>query len=556
MISDANGLVANGGSECTDGDRAGTVGNVYLVGAGPGDPGLLTLRGVECLRRADVVLYDYLANPDLVRHAPAHAKLLRLGHHSAGRNLTPDQITDLMVRSALAGQTVVRLKGGDPSIFARGADEAGALRQAGIPFEIVPGITSGLAVAALAEIPLTHHDDASAVALVTGRERANKEEAHLDYQALADFPGTLVFYMGVQSAGRWSRALMEHGRASDTPVAVVRWCGRAGQQTVRCTLETVADVAASLRPPAIFVVGKVVARTPCLSWFESRPLFGTTVLVSGSARTAERLRQRLCERGAEVIAQPVIRIADPPDWSAVDATLRRLDRYDWLVFASPNAVERLLRRILEHGGDARSLAGVRIAALGAGTAERLAHYHIKADAAPEAYHPALVARALVQEQTRPRFLLARAHGDRPSLAGALEAAGARVEQVEIYATEEVDAPDPDVARALEEGEVGWVAVTSAATARALMRLHGQNLGSTRIASISPLTSAALRELGREPDAEAEPATVDGLVQAIADATGQEAIKAAAGHALAGRAAGSGDGAAESETLTLVSRDSP
>ncbi len=553
MKPEANGLVANDGPDFLDiGERAGTVGKVYLVGAGPGDPGLLTLRGVECLRRADVVLYDYLANPALVRHAPEHAKLLRLGHHSVGRNLTPDQITDLMVRAALAGQTVVRLKGGDPSIFARGADEAGALRQAGIPFEIVPGITSGLAVAALAEIPLTHHEDASAVALVTGRERACKEETHLDYAALAAFPGTLVFYMGVQSARRWSRALMEHGRRPDTPVAIVRWCGRSGQQTVRCTLETVADVAASLRPPSIFVVGDVVARTPCLSWFESRPLFGTTVLVSGSARTAERLRQRLSELGAEVIVQPVIRIVDPPDWSAVDATLRQLDRYDWLVFSSPNAVEHLMRRLLEHGQDTRSLGGVRLAALGAGTAERLAHYHLKADAVPQAYHPALVAQALVGGQPHPRFLLVRAHGDRPSLAGALEAAGARVEQVEAYATEEVDAPDPDVARALEEGEVQWVAVTSAATARALMRLHGPNLDTARIAAISPLTSAALRDLGREPDAEAMPATVDGLVQAIADAVVQEgtdpAVSAVAAQADAATAVAG--------TVTLTSRGSP
>jgi uroporphyrinogen III methyltransferase/synthase len=564
MISKANGLVANDGSECTDERHpAGTVGKVYLVGAGPGDPGLLTLRGVECLRRADVVLYDYLANPALVRHAPARAQLLRLGHHSAGRSLTPDQITDLMVRAALEGKTVVRLKGGDPSIFARGADEAGALRKAGIPFEIVPGITSGLAVAALAEIPLTHHEDASAVALVTGRERACKEESHLDYEALAAFPGTLVFYMGVQSAGRWSRALIEHGRSPDTPVAIVRWCGRAGQQTVRCTLGTVADVAASLRPPAIFVVGKVVARTPCLSWFESRPLFGTTVLVAGSARTAERLRQRLCERGAEVIAQPVIRIVDPPDWSAVDATLRQLDRYDWLVFASPNAVDRLMQRLLDHGGDARRLAGVKLAALGAGTADRLAHYHLKTDAVPECYHPALVARALVQGQTRPRFLLARAHGDRPSLAGALEAAGGRVEQVEIYATEEVDAPDPDVARALAEGEVNWIAVTSAATARALVRLHGQSLESARIATISPLTSAALRDLGREPDAEAMPATVDGLVQAITDAATRDPVANPTTGAVAlprvssPEAPGSGaDAAVAPDDLTLASRGLP
>ena len=235
-----------------------------------------------------MVLYDYLVNPATLEHAPASAELIGLGHHSTGRALTQDEIVARMLEEARKGRTVVRLKGGDPSVFGRGADEIEPLRNAGIPFEIVPGITAGLALAAYCEIPVTHHLDASAVALIAGQERRAKTESHLDYGVLAEFPGTLIFYMGVRRAEQWSRALIEHGKPPETPVAIVRWCTRARQQTVRCTLGTVADVieANGVRPPALFVIGKVVEHSPALSWFQTRPLFGNTVLVAGSARTA------------------------------------------------------------------------------------------------------------------------------------------------------------------------------------------------------------------------------------------------------------------------------
>ncbi|MHC4615820.1 MAG: uroporphyrinogen-III C-methyltransferase, partial [Planctomycetota bacterium] len=296
-------------------------GTVFLVGAGPGNLGLITLRAVECLRQADVVLYDYLANPAALEHAGPDAELVCLGHHRTGRQLSPDEITALMLEEARKGRTVVRLKGGDPLIFGRSGDEAQALREAGIPFEIVPGITAGLAAAAFCEIPVTHHDDASAVALVTARERESKTTSRLDQRALAEFPGTLVVYMGVQKAGQWCRRLIDHGKAPDTPVAIVRWCSWARQQTVRCTLDTVAEVVGEqgIRPPAVFVVGKVVDRTPQLSWFASRPLFNTRVLVAGSPAASRRLRDRLAALGADVIIQPAVRVTAPEDWTPVDA---------------------------------------------------------------------------------------------------------------------------------------------------------------------------------------------------------------------------------------------
>jgi uroporphyrinogen III methyltransferase/synthase len=492
-------------------------GTVYLVGAGPGDPRLLTLRAVECLQQADLVLHDYLASPALIEHVPDRAELVHLGHHTGGRSLTPDQITERMVQAALEGRTVVRLKGGDASVFARGADEASALRAAGIPFEIVPGITSGLAVGAYAEIPLTHHEDASAVALVTARERDTKAEAHLDWAALAAFPGTLVLYMGVKQAPAWTEALLKHGKPADTPVAIVQWCTRARQQMARCTLGTVVDVVRErgFRPPSLFVVGPVVDRAPPVPWFQARPLFGTTVLVAGSARTAGRLRERLAAQGAEVIVQPAIRVTDPPDQGLVDATLERLAGFDWLVFSSPNGVDRLMSRVFASGGDVRRLAGVRLAALGAATGERLEDYHLRAELVPDRFEAGAMARALVDEHGGRTFLLARADDDQSALAAELEAAGGRVEQITVYATVDVETPDEAVAQALTDGEIHWAAVTSVPTARSLVRLYGPGLTSVQIASLSPMTTQALADLGHPPAVEATPATVTGLVEAIA-----------------------------------------
>jgi uroporphyrinogen III methyltransferase/synthase len=497
-----------------------TPGTVHLVGAGPGDPGLITVRAVQCLQAADLVLYDYLANPTLVEYAPEGAELVRLGRHDQGRSMTPDEITEVMVEAALQGRNVVRLKGGDASIFARGGDEADACRAAGITFEIVPGITSGLATAAYAEIPLTHYEDASAVALVTGHERDDKEESHLDYKALAAFPGTLVFYMGVKWAGRWSAALMEHGMPPETPVAVVQWCSRARQQTVKCSLGTVVDVIGEkgLRPPSLFVVGKVVDHAPALSWFQERPLFGTSVLVAGSKRTASKLRRNLSVLGAEVLTQPAIRIAEPVDWSPVDAALDRLSEYDWIVFTSGNGVDGFLKRVFSRERDARSLGAVRLAALGKGTAERLGHFHLKADLAPERVDAAALAKTLLDQGSGGAVLLARATGDRPVLAEELEEVGAAVDQVPVYRTVDVDEPNQDVADALKAGEVNWVTVTSSPTARALVRLYGEMLKTAKIVSISPLTSATLRELGYDPAVEAVPHTVDGLVDALVRGT--------------------------------------
>ncbi len=491
-------------------------GTVYLVGAGPGDPGLLTVRAVECLGRANLVLYDYLVNPASLDHASATAELVCLGHHSSGRMLSQDEIVALMLQGAQEGKTVVRLKGGDPSVFGRGADEIEPLREAGIPLEIVPAVTAGLAVAAYCEIPITHHDDASAVALIAGQERHCKAESHLDFGVLAHFPGTLIFYMGVRKAGQWSRALMENGKAADTPVAIVRWCSWARQQMIRCTLDSVVDVIAEkkIRPPSLFVVGKVADRAPDVSWFASRPLFGTRVLVAGSPGTSEKLRDRFAALGADAVTQGAIRITDPPDWAPVDEALENLGRYHWVVFSSKNGVDYFMRRLLQLGGDARRLGGVKLAAVGSKTAERLGVYHLTADVVPERFDADALAAILTGDAAGQRFLLAGASRGRQLLADELRAAGAEVDPIVVYGNVDVEEADPNVAAELASDEIDWVTVTSSATAQSLVRLYGEALRSARLASISPLTSAALCDLGFEPSAEASPHTAAAMVDAI------------------------------------------
>ena len=496
--------------------RGTNPGRVFLVGAGPGDPGLITLRGVECLRQADLVLYDYLVNPALLDHAPPSAEVACLGHHPRPRMIPQDEVNRRMIDAARAGKTVVRLKGGDPHVFGRAAEEIAALRAAGISFETVPGVTAALAVAGYVGIPLAHADHASALALVTGEEKRGKAGPPLDYGLLADFPGTLIFYMGVGSVGRWSDALLHRGKSPDTPVAIVRRCSWSDQETVRATLGTVAQVISerNLRPPAVIVVGEVVSFAPEVSWFTARPLFGVRVLVTRPREQAGALFARLGELGAQVDVQPAIRISDPADWGPVDAALAQLDRYDWLVFSSVNGVRYLLDRLLESRGDVRRLGNVRLAAIGPATAEELTRYRLQADLLPGEYQAEALASALAREAPGRTFLLARASRGREVLAEQITAAGGTVHQIVVYSSTDVEQADPEVAAALSDGRIDWVTVTSSAIARSLARLFGHDLRRTKLASISPITSEVLHELGYEAAVEATEYTMDGLVDVM------------------------------------------
>lgn len=501
------------------------VGQVYLVGAGPGDPGLLTLRGQECLRRADVVLYDYLVNPVLVRHARPDAELICLGRHGRTRQWSQDEIHLEMVRQATAGRTVVRLKGGDPAVFGRVAEECAALRAAGVPFEIVPGITAALAAGSFAGIPITHREIASAVALVTGQEDADKTESSLDFAALARFPGTLVIYMGVTTVEHWASQLMAAGKPADTPVALVRRCSLPDQQMVRCTLGTVVEQltpATKLRPPVIVIVGPVVELAEQLAWFDRRPLWGTSVLVSRPADQIDELADPLREAGAEVLAQPAISIGLPDDWSPVDAAIRRMaaqsatgdPAFHWLVFSSGNGVRRFLDRIRETGHDLRILGGARLAAIGPGTAQTLAAYHLQADSQPPEFRAESLADTLAEPARGKRCLLLRASRGREVLSERLSQVAERVEQVVVYSSRDVTTAEPEIVDRLRRGAIDWVTVTSSAIARSLVTLFGEDLRRCRLVSISPITSQTLRELGFEPAAEAREYTTSGLIASL------------------------------------------
>jgi uroporphyrinogen III methyltransferase/synthase len=496
--------------------RQSATGKVYLVGAGPGDPGLITLRGVECLRRADAVLYDYLVNPQVLEHAPAAAEKICLGRHGRDRIWPQEEINARLVALARQGKTVVRLKGGDPAVFARTAQEVEALARDEIAFEVVPGVTAALAAGSCAGISITHREMASAVAFVTGQEHEDKEATDIDYAALAHFPGTLVFYMGVTTAPRWSQALIAAGKPAETPVAVVRRCSLPDQRTIHCSLAEVGEriAAERMRPPAVVIVGEVARPAPALAWFETRPLFGRAVLVTRALEQAEPLRDSLAELGARVLVQPAIEIGDPPDWSPVDAALARLESFDWLVFSSANGVRFLMDRLASLGRDARALGSLALACIGPGTADEMARYGLRADVQPAEHRAEALAAALAADARGKRFLLARASRGREVLAEQLAAAGGVVEQIVLYTSRDVERPDGEIAGLLAAGKIDWVTVTSSAIARSLARLFGEDLRNSRLVSISPITSETLRACGHLPAAEAREYTMQGVVAAI------------------------------------------
>lgn len=492
-------------------------GIVYFVGAGPGHPGLITLRGVECLRKADVVMYDYLANARILCHARAEAELICLGRHRRSDVWSQSAINDEMVRRAQMGQSVVRLKGGDPMIFGRAAEEVGALIAANLTFEIVPGITAASAAAAYAGVKITDREHASAVALVTGHEKLGKPDSALDYQSLARFPGTLVVYMGVRTAESWSQALLDAGKSPDTPVLMIRRCSWPDQSKISCTL---AEVAIELTPhqkfppPVVVVVGEAARANPDFDWFRQLPLVGKGVVVTRPAHQAEGMLSRLSELGANAIIQPAIEIREPHDWRSVDDVIQRVQQFDYLVFSSANGVHFFLRRLLSLGLDARSLGKAKLAVIGPRTANALQQYSLKADILPTTYRAESLAESLVGSANGSSFLLLRASRGREVLAEQLRAAGGNVEQVVVYESDDLTSLDEETNERWEAGDIEWITVTSSAIARSISQLWGDRLRGVKLASISPITSQTLRECGFEPAAEAEVYTTDGVIDAI------------------------------------------
>jgi uroporphyrinogen III methyltransferase / synthase len=492
-------------------------GKVYLVGAGPGDPELITVRGAEVLAQADVILFDYLANPRLLEHASPGAETICLGQHGQkARIWEQKEIHEYMIRAARQGRVVVRLKGGDPAIFGRGGEEAEALAQADVAFEIIPGVTAASAAMAYAGIPLTHRELASGVALITGQESQGQAATSLDFAALAAFPGTLVIYMGVTTAPQWVDRLLAAGKPGDTPAAIVRHCSLPDQTTRYCSLAEVPQRIADdrVRPPVLVIIGDVVRLGPRLAWFEKQPLFGRRIWVTRPAGQAEDLQRKLVRCGAHVLCQPAIEIQPPPSWSDVDAAIDRLHQFDWIVFSSANGVDYFLRRLRARGFDWRALGSCRLAVIGPGTAEQLAGYGLQSDLQPARYVAEALAEALLPHSRDKQLLLIRASRGREVLAEQLTGVAAEVCQVVAYASRDVTRLDTAIETLLQAGDIDWVTVTSSAIAVSLVRLCGDLLKNSKLVSISPVTSRTLRDQGLEPTAEAAEPTMDSLIAAI------------------------------------------
>jgi len=498
-------------------------GTVYLVGAGPGDVGLLTLRGAELLGRADVVVYDALVNPELLRHAPKEAEIIYGGKRAKAHAIPQSDLNQLLIAKARAGKTVVRLKGGDPYVFGRGGEEAEQLADAGVPFEVVPGVSSFVAVPNYAGVPLTHRGFCSKLTLITGHEDPAKEASNIDWPQVAKTPGTKVIMMGTDRIGEIAQMLVSHGMDPATPVAVVRWGTTGRQQSIEGTLATIAEVALKTKigPPTVAVIGEVVKLRKKLNWFERRPLFGQRIVVTRTREQASRLSRELRERGAEVLEVPTIKIEPPSQRNGIVDALLELNAYDWLVFTSPNGVTTFFQYFFKRFHDMRDLGGARIAAVGPATANKLKELHLQVDLMPDEALASNIAKDFAEFESMEnlKVCLLRAEVANRELPEALEAMGAIVDDVACYKT----VPEPEdrggAAALLQENGADWLTFTSSSTVEhfharfdlpALLKKFPQ----LKIATIGPETSKAVAELGLRPTIEAEQYTIDGLVEAL------------------------------------------
>ena len=498
-----------------------TPGKVYLVGAGPGDPGLLTLKGKQVLERADCVVHDFLVNRDLLRLARADAELMGVGRRGETDRLPQSEINHLLIARARAGKLVCRLKGGDPFVFGRGGEEAQALADAGIEFEVVPGVSAGHAVPAYAGIPITHRDITSTVTIIAGHEDPEKETSRLDWSHLGTCPGTLVFFMAVRNLARITQALIEHGRSPATPAAVIEWGSLPKQKVIEGTLADIATKASAISTPAITVIGEVVSLRARLNWFEKLPLFGKRIAITRAREQAGVLREELAALGAEVIEIPTIEIRPPDSWGPLDAAIRRLEEFHYLLVTSANGVRNFLARLAASGRDVRALKGLTIGAIGPATAAEFAHTGVKVDLLPTEYVAEGLLAALGHRDLRGKaFLIPRARVARDLVPRVLEERGARVEVVEAYQTVMPEISPEGLARLLTPLPDA-ITFTSSSTATHFAKLVGEDrlaetLRGVVIASIGPITSATLRKLGLTVTLEARESTMAGLVRAISE----------------------------------------
>jgi uroporphyrinogen III methyltransferase/synthase len=496
-------------------------GIVYLVGAGPGDPELITAKGLRCIRTADVLIYDYLAAKALLDHARDDCECIYVGKKGGDHTLSQDGINDLIVEKAASGKTVTRLKGGDPFIFGRGGEEAEILVSAGIPFEIVPGVTSAIAAPAYAGIPLTHREYTSTLAFVTGHEDPTKTSSSIDWSALARGIGTLVFFMGVKNLPHIVGRLIENGRDKQTPVALVRWGTTARHRTVTGTLGTIVERAreAGMKAPAIIVVGEVVNLRNTLQWFEKRPLLGKRIVITRARTQASDLVVRLSALGAECIECPTIEVIPPETWDPLDRAIDHIGRYDWLIFTSVNGVRFFFDRLHHKGLDSRALGRLRTASIGPATRQALWRYGVATDILPKTYRAESVVEAFSGESLDGvSVLLPRAREARAVLPEELARMGAWVDEVTAYRTIQASEGREALIGDLRNGRVDMVTFTSSSTAKnfkaLLPEVPGDLLDGVAIASIGPITSETARAMGFHPDVTADEFTIEGLCRAI------------------------------------------
>ncbi len=489
----------------------------YLVGAGPGDPGLLTLRGKECLELADVVVYDYLSNPELLRFAKPEAEKIYVGKKAKDHTLSQEEINKLIIEKTRAGKVVTRLKGGDPVLFGRGAEEAQELADAGIAFEIVPGITSAIAGPAYAGIPVTHRSHCSQLTIFTGHEDPTKPDSSLDYAKIAQADGTKVMLMGVERIDEITGKLMEHGAKPSTPIALTRWATTGRQQTIEGTLQTIAGIVRDkdFKAPAVCVIGSVVLERDKLNWFENRPLFGKRIVVTRTRAQAGELSKKLAQLGADVMELPTIRIEPPKDLKEFGQLVMDCHTYDWIVFTSPNGVDHFFEMFYKLYQDARSIGGAKIAAIGPGTADKIKQQHLAVDLLPDKFVAEGLIKAFkkvdVENQT---ILWVKAESAREVIANELTGMGAIVDEAIAYRTVPETAENSDAFARFKDEGADVITFTSSSTVEHFLDLKLPLPDKIKIASIGPITSQTLKQHQLRVDIEATEHTIPGLVSAI------------------------------------------
>ena len=496
-------------------------GTVVLVGAGPGDVGLLTIRGKEWMERADVIVYDHLVNLNMMRFAKEGVEKIYAGKKEGRAILKQDRINALLIEKAKEGKTVVRLKGGDPFIFARGGEETHALKQARIPFLVVPGITAPVGVSAYAGIPLTHRDLSSTISIITGSNEKNKEDIHIDWEKIAARSGTLVFLMGARKLQKIAENLMKYGKNPDTPVAVIQWGTTARQKTWTGTLDTIAEIPKKeqIKPPALTIIGEVVTLKPKTDWYELLPLFGRTVVVTRSDEQSGEFIKLLEDKGAEPFIFPVIQTVPPKDPALLDQALENLTNYDGLIFTSVNGVRFFSKRLREKEKDIRELKGVKVYAIGPKTGQAVNDLGIRVDTIPEDFVAESLVKSLSQENVKgKKFLLPRAEVAREVLPEELKKMGANVDVVPAYRTIAPEHKNEELLHRLGEGNIDVITFTSSSTVTNFLDLIGKEnhdlLKAVKIACIGPITAKTAEDNGLIPHILPQQFTIEALVDAI------------------------------------------